>query len=67
MQLNENIFPKKYVDRNFYLKIYALVCSRCFSLGKLGTALVPMADMLNHSSEGVTNEIVSTRYQLDGL
>ena len=30
-------------------------------------ALVPMADMLNHSSVGVTNEIVSTRYQLDGL
>jgi len=35
------------------------VCTRCFGYGLESTAMIPMADNLNHSSVDITNEMMS--------
>lgn len=44
----ENVIPKRFNDKELFLSIYAIVCSRCFGEGLHSTSLIPMADQLNH-------------------
>lgn len=36
----EDVFPPEFNNKDLFLNVYALVCSRCYS----GTSLIPMAD-----------------------
>ena len=54
----ESVFPAKFIDRGLFLNIYGQVCTRCFGYGLESTAMIPMADNLNHSSVDITNEMI---------
>ena len=41
------------------MRIFAQVCSRCFGWGLPTTAMIPMADNLNHSHITVVNETIN--------
>ena len=60
------IFPKKYVDRGLFLNVFAQVCSRCFAYGPNSTAMIPMADNINHSDVNVSNEVINIQKHIEG-
>ena len=46
------------MDRALFMHVYAQVCTRCFGYGLESTAMIPMADNLNHHSVDITNEMM---------
>ena len=65
LQSNQKIFPLSYHNRDLFMNVYAQVCTRCFGYGTESTAMIPMADNLNHSSVDVSNEMVSKLKHLE--
>lgn len=51
-------------SRHVFMQLYAQVCSRCFGWGAPHTAMVPMADTLNHSDVTVSFEIITRSMHL---
>lgn len=51
-------FKLEIIDRHLFMRIFAQVCSRCFGWGLPTTAMIPMADNLNHSHISVINETI---------
>lgn len=58
-------FCLQLVDRNLFMRVFAQVCSRCFGWGLPTTAMIPMADNLNHSYVSVLNETINTNLHLE--
>lgn len=56
-------FDAQLVDRGLFMRIFAQVCSRCFGWGLPTTAMIPMADNLNHSHGTCINEAVHREFQ----
>ena len=63
---NSDIFEEKFIDKDLFMNVYAQVCTRCFGYGLESTAMIPMADNLNHSSVDITNEMMSMAYHPTG-
>jgi len=53
-----DVFEHKSISADLFYKFYAQVCTRCFGWGLPSTAMIPMADNLNHSDVTVVQEIV---------
>lgn len=49
-EMMEAQFDPKYINKELFMNIFAQVCTRCFGHFLDSTAMVPMADNLNHSS-----------------
>ncbi len=68
MQLVMSTYPEYFhpqiIDRSLFMTIFAQVCSRCFGWGLPTTAMIPMADNMNHSHGTCVNEAINKRYQM---
>ena len=64
LQKHVNLFGEELIERRQFLSFYAQVCTRCFGYGLPFTAMIPMADTLNHSDVNTTNEVVSRSLHL---
>ena len=53
------IFKIESMRPELFFKFYAQVCTRCFGWGLPSTAMIPMADNLNHSDVTIVQEIVT--------
>lgn len=47
------------------MQMYAQVCSRCFGWGAPHTAMIPMADNLNHADVTIIFEIITRSLHLE--
>lgn len=56
-------FSKELIDRELFMRIFAQVCSRCFGWGLPTTAMIPMADNMNHSHATCVNETIHKGFQ----
>ena len=65
MAKHPSIFPHSSIDPKLFYKFYAQVCTRCFGWGLPSTAMVPMADNLNHSDVTVVQEICNKPMHLE--
>ena len=59
LRKHEHIFPKEMQDQKLFEDVYFKVCTRCFGFGCDSTSMIPMADMLNHSSVEINYEIIN--------
>ena len=55
-----DIFPQSSINPELFQKFYAQVCTRCFGWGLPSTAMIPMADNINHSDVTVVQEIFNS-------
>ena len=65
---NDTAFPPKYVDKDLFFNVYRQVITRCFGYqnGLSGeTAMIPMADNLNHSSVNIRTEMLCKTLHLE--
>lgn len=56
------LFSPELVDRSLFMRIFAQVCSRCFGWGLPTTAMIPMADNMNHSHATCVNETINKTF-----
>ena len=66
LRKNEHIFPKEMREQRLFEDVYFKVCTRCFGFGSDSTSLIPMADMLNHTSTDINYEIINISLHQDG-
>ena len=62
---NSDVFPEKFICKELFLNIYGQVLTRCFEFAGDQAALVPMADMMNHSPTDISNEVINLKLHLE--
>lgn len=59
-------FDPSRINKETFFWLFSCVCSRCFGWGMPTTAMIPMADNLNHAPISVQNETIHKKLHLLG-
>lgn len=66
MKKYPGLFTQQSMSRTTFMTLYPQVCTRCFGNILGSTAMIPLADCLNHSDCNVNREMVYRKKHLEG-